>query len=319
MIRLSAGTAACLGLKTNRMDAYPTTAYLLSGNRCLMSCAFCPQGMVESGEISRLGRITWPEYAWSEVEKALSLAPVRGIERICLQSVRHQNGIAPLLDQIRRLKAISPLPLSLSAWIGSAEEAEALVACGVDRLAIAIDVVNPTYYTQIKGGSLSERTTLLFDCADKLPGRMTTHLICGLGESEEELITFSNSLFHVNITIALFAFVPLKNTRLENADPPPLAQYRRLQAALFLLKNKSITLKDLKFFEGRLVSINLNADRLKEILQTGEAFQTSGCTGCNRPYYNERPGGIIYNYHRPLSNPEAVAAVDLVLKTTSNR
>jgi biotin synthase len=48
---------------------------------------------------------------------------------------------------------------------------------------------------------------------------------------------------------------------------------------------------------------------LNDILQDGAAFQTSGCQGCNRPYYNERPGGVMYNYARPLSPEEAQAAI----------
>ena len=27
-----------------------------------------------------------------------------------------------------------------------------------------------------------------------------------------------------------------------------------------------------------------------------EFFNTYGCEGCNRPFYNERPSGPIYNY-----------------------
>jgi biotin synthase-related radical SAM superfamily protein len=54
---------------------------------------------------------------------------------------------------------------------------------------------------------------------------------------------------------------------------------------------------------------------LKEILSSGAAFQTSGCKDCNRPYYNERPSGPLYNYPRPLSQEEiaeAIAATGLV-------
>jgi len=40
-------------------------------------------------------------------------------------------------------------------------------------------------------------------------------------------------------------------------------------------------------------------------LGTGEAFRTSGCPGCNRPYYNERPSGPFYNYPRGLTEEEA--------------
>ena len=41
----------------------------------------------------------------------------------------------------------------------------------------------------------------------------------------------------------------------------------------------------------------------------GQAFQTSGCDDCNRPYYNERPGGLIYNYPRQLTPLEVAKAI----------
>jgi biotin synthase-related radical SAM superfamily protein len=40
------------------------------------------------------------------------------------------------------------------------------------------------------------------------------------------------------------------------------------------------------------------------IVQTGEPFLTSGCPNCNRPYYNEKPSGPIYNYPKPLKKKE---------------
>jgi biotin synthase-related radical SAM superfamily protein len=40
----------------------------------------------------------------------------------------------------------------------------------------------------------------------------------------------------------------------------------------------------------------------------GEAFCTAGCPGCNRPFYNERPAGPMYNYPRPLTPAEVEAA-----------
>jgi len=315
MIRLSAGTAACLGLSANRMDAYPTTAYLLSGNRCLMSCAFCPQGLGKSEALNRLGRITWPEYAWAEVGRALAEAKAKGIERICLQSVRHHAGLAPLLEQIQKIEEISSLPLSLSAWIDSVKEAEAVVEAGVERLAISLDVANPALFHRIKGGSFERKLALLLGCATALPGRISTHLICGLGESEEELLALAAKLLKAQVTLALFAFVPLKGTRLENTEPPTLDHYRRMQVAFYLLREKKITFEMLKFEQGRLNSFGLTAYELAKNLAGGEAFRTSGCPGCNRPYYNERPGKTIYNYHRPLDEKEFEAALSLAIDT----
>ena len=36
----------------------------------------------------------------------------------------------------------------------------------------------------------------------------------------------------------------------------------------------------------------------------GLPFQTSGCPDCNRPFYNEKPSGPIYNYPKKLSQEE---------------
>lgn len=275
-----------------------------------MKCTFCPQGVGESGSLNRLGRISWPEYSWTELERNLAGAEEKGIRRICLQSVRHTDGIATLVEAIGKIKTISDLPLSLSAWIHDRHEAAALITAGVERLSVSLDVVNPGAHKKIKGGSLQNRLDLLLDCASNLPGRMSTHIICGLGETEAEVLTLINRLVQVGVTVALFAFVPLRGTPMEGSNPPSVDSYRRIQTGYYLLKKKMAALSSFIFKDGRLVSYGLNEKVLSGILAGGTAFRTSGCPGCNRPYYNERPGGIIYNYHRPLDETECKKALD---------
>ncbi len=316
MIRISAGSASCLGLTANRMDAYPTTAYFLSGNSCRMGCSFCPRSISNKGVSNRLGRVSWPEFSWEKIEKGLSNAENNGIRRICLQSVRHEEGIDPVLELIERFKSISELPLSLSAWIKDQEEAVALFETGADRISVAIDAVNPEVYRNFKGGSQEERLELLLGCNRELPGKMSTHLICGLGESEKEALDLVNRLLKAGVTVALFAFIPLRGTLLEGSMPPPVDSYRRVQAGLYLLRKKLVDYSFFKFNDqGRLISFGLPEADLQRYLSTGSAFQTSGCPGCNRPYYNERPGGIIYNYHRALSTTERKAALTTLIKS----
>ena len=317
MIRVSAGTAACLGLTTNRMDAYPATAYLLSGSRCQMNCAFCPQGTDSNEALRRLGRVTWPEYSWTEVEKALTCVEETVIRRICMQSVRHADGIVSLLGQISQIKTTTNLPLSLSAWIRDEDEAAAIFAAGVERISISLDVVNPEDFRRIKGGSLQERLDLLLHCAHRYPGRMSTHLVCGFGETEAEMLSTIDKLLSAEITVALFAFIPLRGTKLENEQPPAVHSYRRVQAGHFLLREKVTDFLTFQFEEGRLVSFGLPGEELKLHLACGTAFQTSGCPDCNRPYYNERPGGIIYNYHHRLSTAENAAIMNEILSSVN--
>ncbi|MDW7738977.1 MAG: radical SAM protein [Bacillota bacterium] len=313
MIRLSAGTAACLGLTGIKMDSYPTTAYLLSGNRCLMKCAFCPQGLSSSEALNKLGRVTWPEFTWDEIEKGFRTAAKSGIKRICLQSVRHNDGIETLLGTIRKIKSISDLPLSLSAWIRNEAEAAAVVDAGVDRFSISLDVVNPEAFTKIKGGSFTDRLDLLLKFANLYKGRVSTHIICGLGETEEETLVLIDRLIKAGVTVALFAFVPLKGTRLEKRESPELDSYRRIQAGLYLLLRKKVDIKELIFTNGQVASYGIPEENLIGLLSDGKAFQTSGCSDCNRPYYNERPGGTIYNYHRPLGQAEKAGELKVLI------
>jgi len=291
------------------MDAYPTTAYLLSGSRCLMNCAFCPQGSGDRESLKKLGRVSWPAYPWSLVEDVLPAAGKKGVKRICLQSVRHREGIGPLLEAIEKVKSLSALPLSLSAWINSVEEAAVLFDAGAERISISIDVVNEEAHRKIKGGSLDSRLDLLLRCAEKKPGRMSTHLICGLGESEEEILSLIDKLLQGGITVALFAFTPLKGTPMESQAPPNIASYRRIQAGHYMLWKKLARFSSFQFSAGRLVSFGMPEEELTGLLGGGEAFRTSGCPDCNRPYYNDRPGRTLFNYHRTLRGDEKEKAL----------
>lgn len=315
MIRLSAGTAACLGLTRLKSAALPTTAYLLYGEGCLLDCAFCPQARGASAQMGRLGRVNWIAFPPDRLRDCFQNAASAGLKRICLQSVRGKDGLAALPEFIAALKAASGLPVSVSARIESTAEAAALLEAGAERVSVALDAVNSDLYARFKGGSYDQRYNLLLDCARRFPGRVGTHIICGLGETEEDAASVIAWLFCEGVSVALFAFVPLKGTRLAGHPPPDPASYRRLQALHYLLRQGSISYPELRFGQGRLVSFGLDPVELKRHLAGGEAFQTSGCPGCNRPYYNERPGGFIYNYPRPLSADEAEEALSLILET----
>jgi lipoyl synthase len=313
VIRLSAGTAARIGLTRMKSDDLPATAYLLFGEGCLMDCAFCPQARSAGAHPERLGRITWRAFPRERVLAYLHRAAGMGFERICLQSVRQKDGLVALAELVGAVKACSSLPLSVSVRVESTEEAAALFAAGANRISIALDAVNPRDFARLKSGSFEQCCNLLRDCSRLFPGRICTHIICGLGETEEEAAAAIAALFRSGVSVALFAFTPLRGTRLAGHPPPEPASYRRLQAVHYLLRQGLASYPQLRFREGRLVSFGLEPVELERHLAGGEAFQTSGCSGCNRPYYNERPGGFAYNYPRRLNAAEAATALALAL------
>ncbi len=307
-IRISAGSAARMGLIRLKSDALSNTAYLLHGEACWMSCAFCPQARGGAGMNERLGRVIWPSFSRAKMLEGLQHGKEAGLERVCLQGVREKGGLGDLPALLKQICAVG-LPVSVSTLVQSPEEAEAIFQAGADKISIALDVVNPSLFARIKGGSFNQRLDLLLNCAHRRPGMIATHIICGLGETEQELLSYTALLLQEQVTVALFAFTPLKGTPLADHPPPDPAIYRRMQAAHYLLRKGFITFGDLKFSEGKLISYGLQQQELQCILRGGGAFQTVGCQGCNRPYYNERPGGIIYNYPRPLTEAEAKEAL----------
>jgi biotin synthase len=56
--------------------------------------------------------------------------------------------------------------------------------------------------------------------------------------------------------------------------------------------------------EERIIDFGVEKQNLLQIIQTGKPFLTTGCPNCNRPYYNEKPSGPMYNYPRKLTEKE---------------
>jgi len=311
MIKLSAGTAKVLGLKELKMDVPPTTGYLLLGEKCLYNCGFCSQARESKARPNLLSRVLWPEYPGEQVFALLDKAyRDGGLKRACLQAVHGgTNDYVNLKETIVKIKDNTGLPLCVSAKVNTSGEVGALLESGADKVCIALDAVTPEIYRKVKGGGFEQRLLLLKECAQVFLGRMSTHLIVGLGETEEEMIRVIQDMVDLGVIIGLFAFTPVKGTGMAGFCPPDLSHYRRVQIAAYLIKGGHCRLEELVFHHGRLAGVSLAKPDLHELLAEGDAFRTMGCPDCNRPFYNEKPGGIIYNYPRPLTVDEAREAI----------
>jgi biotin synthase len=304
-VNVSIGTAAVLGLADVPMGVAPTTAYLMLGGRCLMNCAFCAQARESQAGDLYLSRVSWPESDLDLVVERLAGAALQGdVRRACLQVTVTAAAFEQALSIISSVKAVTDLPFDVAILPRSLDQVRQLLEAGADHIGFGLDAACQRIYRQVKGGDWSRTLALIEDTARAFPGRPALHLIVGLGETEREMVERVQWAHDLGMTVGLFAFTPIRGTHLGDGAPPPLAVYRRMQAARWLVAHGRARFDEMTFDEaGRLVHLGASPSL------TGEPFQTSGCPDCNRPYYNERPGGTMYNYPRPLTDAEAARAI----------
>lgn len=302
MIRLSLGTAIELGILNKKSDIPPTTAYIMIGDKCNNNCAFCSQSTESSTRKDKLSRVIWPEYSKEEILNAFKNYKGLNIKRICIQSMASNDAHETVKEFIEYIKDDIDLPISLSAKLESKDDIEKFFSYGVDKIGIAIDAANKDLYESIKGNDYNEKIEFVTDMAMKYPGKISTHIIVGLGESHEDIYKLYNYLIENKVTVSLFAFTPVKGTKMEKIDQPSIESYRRVQLMVYMI-DRGYSQDNFKFEKGYLKDIKIS-ENIKQDINKGYPFEIRGCKDCNRPYYNERPGSTIYNYSRSLNQEE---------------
>lgn len=271
-IRVSIGSAVKLGLQKMKVDCLPSTVYLMTPGTCRAHCLFCSQWIQKN----RLSRVYWPEYSMEDVISRIT------DERVCIQCLNYENVFNDVLDIIT---LIDSNPISVSAQPFSKEQINVL-APKIDRISINLDCATPELFQKIKPYYTWENHVAKLLYARDIFGlfKVSSHLIVGLGETEEEMVRTLQFLYNHQIYASLFAFTPVKRTPLEKREKPSITHYRRMQVAHYLIYEGSAYFE---FDNGKIVDLDTSVPP--------EAFVTRGCPGCNRPYYTETPRHL-YNY-----------------------
>ncbi|MGB9714087.1 MAG: radical SAM protein [Candidatus Bathyarchaeales archaeon] len=314
-IRVSLGTAIVIGLMNGRLDAKPTTAYLMTYKRgkCTANCSFCPQARKSQSRADMLSRISWPAFQTEKAFKGLALAAAEGkIKRVCIQALNYPNVFSHLLALVKAAKQHANIPISISCQPLNIENLKRLAEAGVERVGIPIDAATERLFNKIKGAEAGgpykweNQFKLLSEAVNIFgKGKVSTHLIVGLGETEEEMVKIIQECVDMGVLPALFAFTPIPGTLLEKNAQPQVQIYRRIQVARHLIVNGVARIENMSFDEeGKITDFGVEKDALWKIVRSGTPFLTSGCPNCNRPYYNEKPSGPIYNYPRKLTEKE---------------
>lgn len=307
-IKLSLASAIYLNLKPGKLNFPVSTIYIMLGEKCSSNCLFCAQARSHIQD-NMLSRVPWYHY---DPEIVIERLKSFRMSRICIQTLDYPDIEDDLLSFLKMLKDVK-VPVSVSITPVSKDYMLKLKDY-VDTISIALDAATEPLFDKFKGKAVGNRFAWnkhwkALITAKKIFKNVNTHLIVGLGESDRKLIELMLILKKENISIALFAYTPV-NHALE-LQPPALNRYRKVQMARYIIENYDATMQNFEFENDALANINFPG--IDGIIEDGMAFMTSGCRGCNRPYYNEKPGGNLYNvpYH---PTPEQINSIKKELK-----
>jgi biotin synthase len=319
-IRTSLGSAVVLGLVKAMLGAKPTTIYLLTfhPSKCSANCGFCPQARKSRGRADMLSRVTWPVFQTQKViSEIVDAVKEDSIRRICIQALNYPTAFQDVLKVVQEIRSHVNALISVSCQPIDREEMRKLAEAGVERICIPLDTATEELFNKVKGRladgpyEWKEQLEALKDGIDVFGrGAVSTHLIVGLGETEKEIVKTIQWCVDLGVYPSLFAFTPIPGTAFENNPQPPVSRYRRIQIAHHLITEEKTRYEKMLFDgEDTLIGAGVPTEQLWQVIRTGRPFLTSGCQGCNRPYYNESPRGPIYNYpQQPL--PEEIAEIE---------
>ncbi len=273
-------------------------------DKCTANCGFCSQARESKSSTQMLSRVTWPTFPTKAALEAFAeAAEAKRIRRVCIQALNYPevfNHLEALVEEIKRGSAVA---VSVSCQPQNRENILRLKEAGVERLGIALDGATEAVFNRIKGADVGgcyrwdSQFRMLGEALSVFGhGNVSTHLIVGLGESEEEVAEAVQRVVDLGILPALFAFTPVRGTAFGGCLPPKVQSYRRLQLARYLIVTGKSRAEKIRYENGRIADYGLPREQLEVAVDSGLPFRTSGCPSCNRPFYNEKPSGPIYNY-----------------------
>lgn len=285
-------------------------------------CAYC--GLSRSRNTKRSWvensfiRVDWPVVKLSEIVERLDDERCSHLERACVSMVTHRRAREDTLTVVRTIREkIDEVTGLITPTIVTKDWLYRLYEAGADKVGVAIDAATPEIFDRLRGRGVNgphrwEKYWKVVEESVEVFGKYNVgvHLIVGLGETEEEMVKTIQEAYDMGALTHLFSFFPEEGSLMEDHPQPPIGAYRRVQLARYIINKGIARYEDMKFDdEGRIVSFGVEGKVLREIIESGEPFMTSGCSSkyrenaCNRPYSNSTPFqaliGELRNYPFP--------------------
>lgn len=319
-VQLSTAAAITLGLVPGTMHRTACTHCLnllvTYPEGCRANCSYC--GLARHREEARdyadrnFIRVDWPAVRYEEIIERVRRDDDRGqFERMCISMITHPNSDHDTLTLLRRWVAEVPrIPVSILSNPTTMKRAdlETLHAEGADIFTVALDAATPEIFERTRGKTVDSPHTWAkywqaIEWAAEIfgPEKFGIHLIAGMGETEREILEVVQRIRDLGGHNHMFAFFPEQGSMMEDWEPVPRDQWRRVQLARFLIDYAGVRLEDMAFDgDGRVTGFGLERSELEAVIASGKPFQTSGCPGktdeevsaCNRPYGDSSPSDI---------------------------
>ncbi len=333
-VQLSTAAAITLGLVPGRMHRTECTHCLnllvTYPEGCRANCAYC--GLARHREESRdyaernFIRVDWPAVRFAEIVSRVRAGEDRGrFQRMCISMITHPDSNADtftLLEQWVREVPRVPVSILSNPTTLTKDDLVRLRHLGADIFTVALDAVTPEIFERTRGKGVDSPHRYAhywraIEWAAEVFGaeKFGAHLICGMGETERELLEVAQRVRDLGGHNHLFAFFPERGSLMEDWPPVDRAAWRRAQLARYLIDYRGVRVEAMEFDPaGRVVEYGVDREVLEAVIASGVPFRTSGCPGsgpadvsaCNRPYGDSPPSDV-------LSFPFAPARRDLAV------
>ncbi len=319
-VQMSTAAAITLGLIPGQMHRTGCTHCLnllvTYSEGCRANCAYC--GLARHREEARdyadrnFIRVDWPAVRYDEVIERMQAGSDKAqFQRMCISMITHPESDRDTMTLLKRWTAAVPhVPVSILSNPTTMEKADlvALRDAGADIFTIALDAVTPEIFDRTRGKAVDSphkwaKYWQALEWAAEVfgPEKFGAHLICGMGETEQEMLEVAQKITDMGGHNHMFAFFPERGSLMEDWAPVPKDHWRRVQLARFIIDYAGGHIRDMRFdAEGRVVDFGMGEAELAELIASGKPFQTSGCPGkddeevsaCNRPYGDSSPSDI---------------------------
>ncbi len=319
-VQMSTAAAITLGLVPGKMHRTGCTHCLnllvTYPEGCRANCAYC--GLARHREEARdyadrnFIRVDWPTARYEEVLERMQGGTDQGrFQRMCISMITHPNSNDDTFVLLEKwVRAVPRVPVSILSNPTTLERDDLvrLRDLGADIFTVALDAVTPEIFERTRGKGVDsphsfERYWRTLEWAAEIfgPEKFGAHLICGMGETEREILAVAQQIRDRGGHNHMFAFFPERGSLMEDWPPVDRGQWRRVQLARYLIDYRGVRFEAMTFDEqGCVRDFGLPHEALEPIVASGTPFRTSGCPGkeddvsaCNRPYGDSSPTDIL--------------------------